>query len=88
MAQYRLLEKLLSVVNEPDPAQPIVEVCGDRRVLIEHYYGVTEYGLQRICVAVKFGCVQICGNQLRLRKMQKQTLVVTGLIDSILIIRG
>ncbi len=88
MAQCRWMEKLLGVVNEPNPVQPIVEVCGDRRVLIEHYFGVTEYGLQRICVAVKFGYIQICGNQLRLRKMQQHTLVVTGLIDSILIIRG
>ena len=28
---------------EPLPGQPIVEIAGDRRVLIENHFGVKEY---------------------------------------------
>ena len=32
--------------DEPIPGQPLVEIAGERRVLIERHSGVTEYGRQ------------------------------------------
>ena len=33
---------------EPLPGQPIVEIAGDRRVLIENHFGVKEYSREKI----------------------------------------
>lgn len=69
--------------TEPLPGIPIVEVAGDRRVLIERHKGVTEYGPQQIRVRLDFGSVCICGTGLQLARMTRQQLVVTGWIDSV-----
>jgi sporulation protein YqfC len=69
--------------GEPAPGQPLVELAGDRRVLIEHHRGVTQYGREKICVKVKFGQVAICGCGLELARMTREQLVICGRIDSI-----
>ncbi len=89
--EYRWAGKLLrgmEPTTETMPLQPVLELCGDRRVLIENHFGVTEYSLERICVEVRFGQLQICGCDLRLRRMQGHLLVITGKIDSICVKRG
>ncbi len=89
--QHRWAGRLLQGMEpatETMPLQPVLELCGDRRVLIENHFGVTEYSLERISVAVRFGQLQICGCDLRLRRMQGQVLVITGRIDGISVIRG
>ncbi|MBQ9930037.1 MAG: YabP/YqfC family sporulation protein [Oscillospiraceae bacterium] len=68
---------------EPLPGLPLVEIAGDRRVLIEQHCGVTEYGRCRICVRVKFGAVVISGSGLELTRMTPQQLIVTGRIDGV-----
>lgn len=73
--------------EEPLPGQPIVEIAGDRRVLIENHCGVKEYGRERIGVKVKYGLVNICGSGLELQHMTKQQLVVSGRIDAISLCR-
>lgn len=69
------------------PGQPIVEVYGDRRVLIEHHTGVTKYGKDEICLRMKFGCLHIRGRDLEIAKMTNRQLVVTGQIDGMEIVR-
>ena len=71
----------------PIPSQPVVEIAGDRRVLIENHFGVKEYGHERICVQVKFGILQICGCGLELSRMTKEQLVISGRIDGIVLVR-
>jgi len=68
---------------EPLPGQPIVEIAGDRRVLIENHFGVKEYSREKITVKVKFGFVCVCGCQLELLRMTKEQLVICGRIDGI-----
>ncbi len=70
------------------PLQPILELCGDCRILIENHTGVTVYEPQRIQVRVKFGEYAILGADLRLCKMQDHQLVILGRIEEILVIRG
>ena len=65
------------------PGLPIVEIAGDRRVLIENHYGVREYGCEKISVKVKFGIITICGSCLELRQMTKEQLVISGKIKGI-----
>lgn len=69
--------------GEPMPLQPLVELAGDRRVLIEHHQGVVQYSREKICVKVRYGTVAICGCGLELRHMSRAQLAVAGRIDSI-----
>jgi len=69
------------------PGQSIVEISGDRRVLIENHYGVSQYSQEKIGVKVKFGYVCVCGCGLELVRMTKEQLVIAGRIDSVNLIR-
>lgn len=73
--------------GEAFPGQPLLELYGERRVLIEHHNGVTEYGRERIRVRVKYGDLCVCGGCLELARMTAQQLVITGRIDSITLVR-
>lgn len=73
--------------GEAFPGQPLVELYGERRVLIEHHSGVTEYGREKIQIKVRYGYVCVCGRFLELAQMTAQQLVITGCIDSVNIIR-
>ena len=70
------------------PGIPIVEMAGDKRVLIENHSGVTEYSPQRIAVNVSFGCICICGTGMSLSCMSGQQLVIDGRIDTVSVVRG
>ena len=74
--------------DEPLPGLPLVEIAGERRVLIENHFGVTEYGTQVIRVKVKFGQICVSGNDLEIARMTKGQLIIAGCIDSIHLIRG
>jgi len=69
------------------PGQPIIEIAGDRRVLIENHQGVAAYGREKILVHVKFGSICICGCNLELMHMTKEQLVIHGRIDSVVLQR-
>ena len=69
--------------TEAVPGQTIVEIAGDRRVLIENHMGVSAYGRERILVNVKFGSVCICGCNLEMLHMTKEQLIIYGRIDSV-----
>lgn len=68
---------------ETIPGQPIVEIAGDCRVLIENHQGVAAYGCERILVKVKYGFVCISGCNLEMIHMTKEQLVIFGRIDSV-----
>lgn len=65
------------------PGRPIVELSGDRRVLIEHHFGVKEYGRQRITVAMAYGQAVILGQNLEILRMTRDQLVIRGSIRGI-----
>ena len=71
------------LLEETLPRQPLVELLGDRRVLIENHCGVTEYGAERICVRVSYGHVGVTGCGLHLGHMSRQRLVIMGTIHAI-----
>ena len=73
--------------SEIMPGVPVLELAGDRRVLIERHGGVIEYGPERIRVRVSYGTLCICGCGLELTCMNRQQLVITGLVDSVSIQR-
>lgn len=73
--------------GEPLPGQSLLELTGDRQVLIENHHGVTQYSRERIGVKVAFGELLLCGCGLELARMSRGQLVVTGTIDSIALLR-
>lgn len=73
--------------TEPIPAQPLVEIYSDRRVLIEHHKGVLQYSCETICVGMAYGCLKIEGSGLVLARMSGSQLVICGKIDGISIVR-
>lgn len=85
--RLRLLDRL-DLMDEPLPRQPLVELYGSGRVIIENHGGVTEYGREQIRVRVRFGSILICGNGLMLCRMYGQQLVITGSITAITLDRG
>ena len=84
--EKHFMERIVTAADlqdEPMPGLPLVEIVGDRRVLIEQHYGVTQYGSCRISVRVKYGAVVISGAQLELTRMTGQQLIVTGKIECV-----
>lgn len=73
--------------GEVFPGQPLVEIAGEYRVLIENHSGVTVYSCNEIHVKVKFGQICICGRNLELAQMTRNQLVVTGRIDCVSLCR-
>ena len=73
--------------GESLPGVPVLEIAGDRRVLIEQHRGVIEYGTEQISIRMKYGIVCINGCGLQLKQMTKAQLIVTGQIDCIRIQR-
>lgn len=71
--------------DQPLPGLPIVELAGNRRVLIENHRGVREYSRGRIGVNVKSGLVVVCGQGLELSRMTRELLVIQGIIEGVLL---
>ena len=69
------------------PGCPILELAGDRRVLIERHKGVLEYATEQIRIQVSYGVICIKGCKLELVKMTPQQLVIGGRVDSVCIQR-
>ncbi len=86
-----ILQRLAERADLPGeglPRQPLLELLGDGRVLIENHQGILEYGSCRIQVRVSYGSLQICGENLQLCRMQGNLLVISGKIQEILLVRG
>lgn len=80
------MERLAEGMDMPGetlPGMPLVEICGERRVLIENHGGVSRYGTELICVRVKYGELVVRGCGLELVKMSKEQLVICGQIDCV-----
>lgn len=78
----RITERM-DLSGEPIPGQPLIEIAGNCRVLVENHFGVREYSPERIGINVKYGIVEICGCALELRRMTGEQLVISGRIHSV-----
>lgn len=90
MKQRGWMEKIADTADlqgEVIPGQPVVEIFGQRRVLIEHHKGVTEYSKDKIQVKMGYGYLCVCGSGLELARMRSDQLIITGRIDSVSMIR-
>ena len=76
-----------SLPGESLPGQVLVEIMGDRRVLIENHRGIREFSRERIGINVKYGVLLVCGSCLEVRCMTREVLVICGTIDGITLVR-
>ena len=67
---------------------PVVELGGDRRVLIEHHQKICRYTREEIVIAMEYGQLRIQGQALELARISLAQLVITGRIDSLSLERG
>ena len=77
------LARQMEITEEPVPGVPLVEISGQRRVLIENHKGVCGYGPEQICVWVSYGRIDVRGCDLELARMTRQKLVITGTIHGV-----
>ncbi|MBR2888807.1 MAG: YabP/YqfC family sporulation protein [Oscillospiraceae bacterium] len=68
--------------------QPLVELFGERRVLLEHHQGVLAYGKQEVRIKVRYGQVRVWGTGLCLSRMTAEQLVVCGHIGGVELLRN
>lgn len=91
MERRKLLQRLADqtdISEEIMDMQPLLEVCGFHRVLIEQHRGVLEYGPDKITVRVKGGTYSIRGSKLYLCRMCGRQALIRGNIDSVVLQRG
>ena len=79
----RQLELRAQLSGQPLPGIPIVELAGDRRVLIENHLGVIAYCCHKVIVKVHCGFMCIYGDDLYIHKMSREQLVIAGRIDAV-----
>ena len=63
--------------------QPIAEIAGKNRVLVENHQGVLAYSPEEIGIKVSYGKIVITGNDLKLMQISCDQLVVKGHIESL-----
>ena len=88
--KYRIMELLADrteLETEPMPTQPIIEIAGEQRMLVENHRGVSAYNSERILINVEFGAICVCGCGLRLFRMTREQLVIRGKIVSVSLLR-
>ena len=73
----------MDLPGETLPGQVLVEIAGENRVLIEHHRGIREYSPTRIGICVRYGLIEICGEDLQLRCMTREQLIISGRIDGV-----
>lgn len=91
MRRKDMLERMTQTArrtSEPILKQPLVELCGLNRVLIENHRGVREYSAENICVWVVFGLICINGQDLEICRMTADQLVITGNVDTVTLLKG
>jgi sporulation protein YqfC len=82
------LANAADLAGELLPGETLLELFGNKRVLIEHHCGVSEYTPCTIRVKTKKGYLCVHGTHLELCKMSAQQLVIIGSIETISILKG
>lgn len=62
---------------------PLIEVYGRNRVLIENHRGIIGYEDENIMVKTSDGYISVFGSDLKLAYMSKEKLVITGCIFTV-----
>ena len=81
----RRITEEADLLDENIKREPLLELCGNSRVLIENHCGVVEYGPLQIRVKIKNGDFTVTGNGLHLCQMCGEKLLIRGRIEEVLV---
>lgn len=84
---WELFTDATDLSEENLPGQPIVEIAGENRVLIENHLGIKGYSQEQIVVKVKYGEIHVCGSCLDLMRMSLHRLMIRGVIRQVILCR-
>lgn len=56
--------------------------------VIEGHRGIVEYSVCKVCFAVHGGRLQVCGDQLQIKCLEKQFAIIVGKISSVSVVNG
>lgn len=62
---------------------PKISIIGDIQALIENHRGIIEYNPERIRVNSSIGVIRIEGEQMELRNIGSDDIIITGKIKSV-----
>ncbi|MBQ3251881.1 MAG: YabP/YqfC family sporulation protein [Oscillospiraceae bacterium] len=82
------IPEMLNLPDQTLPGVPIIEIYGDRRVLIEGRCGVVQYGDKCIQLRNACGIVRICGHNLCVVELSGRQIIITGRVEGVSIFRG
>ena len=69
--------------SQPLGNVPLIEVTGDKRVLIENHFGVISYCQSEIFIKVSKGVIEILGDKMEILCMSKERIVICGIIRGV-----
>ena len=79
----RAASEKLGIPPEILSGLPVVELTGDAAVLIEQHRGISAYSEQTVCIKANFGTVCVEGEGLTIRMMDREKLIVYGMIRTL-----
>lgn len=88
--EHRSMKHIFSTqpLQDAGVGVPLIELAGDRRILVERHKGILGYDDKKVCVRLSFGKLQICGCGLKIIHMTKAQLVISGQIETVMLQRG
>lgn len=85
---FNRFRKIINLSTQQINGEPIIEIAGNRRVLIEHHKGVSEYEKTRIVIISKQDRITVSGSELEIQQMSQHQLIISGCIETVSIERG
>ena len=86
-------DKIKNIYMEQDPFNDIfrdslIELLGDRRILIENHKGISSYDPCRIDLCVSYGVIEVWGQNLTISYISQDRVVIHGKICQLTLNRG
>ena len=66
---------------------PLLELCGEDRILVENHKCVVGYTDEEIIIRVNFGLIQISGDDMKITCVNREQVVIGGNIRNITLLK-
>lgn len=74
---------LKKITEKVSSLQPLIEITGRNRILLEHHKGICCYREQEIIINMPYGSLRIRGSKLSLSIATSEQLLITGIIEEL-----
>lgn len=83
----RALSETLDLPEEVILDVPNIRINGDTDVFIENHKGIIEYSQEMLRLSSVLGIIRINGNDIKIKEINQESILITGSIISIEIIK-